>query len=417
MIDKNDRKNMLEIINENICLNIKCFKWFHKHNSRKYDEMFDYDTNNFNFSEFDVKSQAEIIDNFYNLKIISDPLLFQSNELETDKNLNKIESHERIIQKSRKFLWEPLQLDVIEGKETEKKFKIKYNKYTYIVCKYLDENSEFNILYSGSLIRIGKFFMKVMALRLDDNLKQNFHSSHFINSDDKVDSICRICFKSELENNLESETKDYLNGNELISVCNCKGSLKYIHISCLTQWIQSKIEINYEYLNPNIFKIKVKNFSCEICRKYFPIFVNSTYSNGPIFLLEFLKSKKNFIFFKTKIISDEMSIEKIEESKNIKNDEEEFLLIELNKYNKSISFGRESKHLNNKTTVVLDDISVSRKHCLIYYDEKINNLRIKDLGSKFGTLLSMPGDIIINHSKLVLQKGNTVYHMKMKYIK
>ena len=56
---------------------------------------------------------------------------------------------------------------------------------------------------------------------------------------------CRICFEPE---------------GELISPCNCIGTLKYIHRECLQKWRKT--------LPINIFNNK-RDIRCEICQKYY----------------------------------------------------------------------------------------------------------------------------------------------------
>jgi E3 ubiquitin-protein ligase DOA10 len=78
---------------------------------------------------------------------------------------------------------------------------------------------------------------------------------------------CRYCLSTE---NLEN----------LIIPCNCEGSLKYVHQSCLKQWIEAqKIHkiLTFEYL----FTIP-----CEICK--YNIRCTLSFENNP--LIAFLKS-------------------------------------------------------------------------------------------------------------------------------
>ena len=62
---------------------------------------------------------------------------------------------------------------------------------------------------------------------------------------------CKFCF-------MTTHTDD----NPLLSICICKGSMKFIHLACLRQWIDLKtIEKESNFLETYFFK----NFSCEIC--------------------------------------------------------------------------------------------------------------------------------------------------------
>jgi E3 ubiquitin-protein ligase DOA10 len=43
---------------------------------------------------------------------------------------------------------------------------------------------------------------------------------------------CRVCYGDDDEND---------NTNTLINPCNCKGSIEWIHIGCLRQWLESRL--------------------------------------------------------------------------------------------------------------------------------------------------------------------------------
>ena len=78
------------------------------------------------------------------------------------------------------------------------------------------ENSQLNPLYNNLFI-------------VDREIEISSSNSSDSNVDDESvnsDAECRIC----LENNSEEE---------LITVCNCKGSVKYVHKSCIENWINS----------------------------------------------------------------------------------------------------------------------------------------------------------------------------------
>ncbi len=67
----------------------------------------------------------------------------------------------------------------------------------------------------------------------------------------KDQQICRIC--------LSEEEPD----NTLINPCSCTGSMKYIHITCLKEWLEGKKHMKEtEVVNSYIWK----NLECEICK-------------------------------------------------------------------------------------------------------------------------------------------------------
>lgn len=75
---------------------------------------------------------------------------------------------------------------------------------------------------------------------------------------------CRICF---------GET-DEIN-DPFISICKCKGSMKYIHFLCLQKWVQNRVTFKTTtYLHSYVWK----NFDCEICKEDLPCTSFPSYS-------------------------------------------------------------------------------------------------------------------------------------------
>lgn len=367
--------NIFEILKSNKYVNVKCFKWLHSKSSRKYDEMFDYDTKEFIFSEFNISEKGTIVDNFKSLKFLD------NQELECNYEESEI----------REFINFNMVISKITKHEYHNEFSIMYNKFAYIVCKYYEDKDENLIIHEGRIIKIGKFLLKNLMFNIEGNLKFCCNVTYFNNDDNNENISCKICFNFS---------------KDMISICNCKGSLKYIHIQCLEKWINSKSDIEYKYIGPNYFNLILKNFYCEICKKTFPLAL--TDNEGTIkHLISSLKTKRNFIIFKKKLIKDEHS------SSNFENEYEkivEYMYIEFPGY-KNLSIGRDKI-----SDIQLDDISVSRRHSALFIDKDKRAVKIKDINSKFGTLLNMKEDIIITETnyKATVQKGNSVYHFKLK---
>lgn len=63
--------------------------------------------------------------------------------------------------------------------------------------------------------------------------------------------MCKICLSEEEDN------------NPLISPCNCTGSMKFIHVGCLKEWLEGKKHMKETpFVNSYIWK----NLECEICK-------------------------------------------------------------------------------------------------------------------------------------------------------
>ncbi len=185
--------------------------------------------------------------------------------------------------------------------------------------------------------------------------------------------VCRLCYLSE------STITD-----PLISPCNCSGSMKYIHLSCLKNSIKLKYhQKKSEYYEMFLFQ----NYHCEICLSTYPKYI--IYKTKIYYLIDIdLARFDNYVICDLNQYIDNnnhisrfgMLIFKIEEGKEI-------------------SLGRKkSNHIK------LKDISISRNHCLI--TKKGNDLLMKDLGSKFGTMKYINDYYEINlKEKLVLVSG------------
>ena len=67
---------------------------------------------------------------------------------------------------------------------------------------------------------------------------------------------CRICMEEEWEPE-----------NFLVSLCNCRGSCREVHLLCLKKWLQSKVVAMSSEL---VTTFNFTRFECEICKARFP---------------------------------------------------------------------------------------------------------------------------------------------------
>lgn len=70
----------------------------------------------------------------------------------------------------------------------------------------------------------------------------------------------------------------------------------------------------------------------------------------------------------------------------------------------------------HESDVRINDISVSRSHATLKYDSTTGKLLLKDLKSKFGTLVLLKRPIEIQTSKIHLQIGRTYMEAKLMNI-
>jgi hypothetical protein len=183
------------------------------------------------------------------------------------------------------------------------------------------------------------------------------------NNNNNNKPYCRLCYQSE------STVTD-----PLISPCNCNGSMKYIHLSCL----KNSIKLKYHKKSNNYYDMFLfQNYSCEICLSMYPKYI--IYKTQVYFLIDIDLDK-----FENYVLCD--LTQYIDNNKKISHFG--YLMFKIED-DVELSLGRKK---NNH--IKLKDISVSRNHCII---KKIdNNLYMKDLGSKFGTMKYINNYLDIN---------------------
>ena len=209
--------------------------------------------------------------------------------------------------------------------------------------------------------------------------KNNDEESSEKNSD-STQKVCRICYQEEDDEN-----------NPLIQPCLCSGSMKFIHLKCLKQWIYTRSCIlieNNEYCN--IFLLK--EVDCELCKNKLPDYVR--HKNKLYKIIEFNTKFKNYLSF------ENLTLDK-QKNKFI-------YIINLDKEQK-IKMGR-----GHDANILLSDISVSRVHCFLNIEN--NNVFLEDNNSKYGTLvLIQTNKINLSESIFLnLQIGRTFINCKVK---
>ena len=196
---------------------------------------------------------------------------------------------------------------------------------------------------------------------------------------EKKNKVCRICYMEEEDD------------NPLVQPCICSGSMKFIHLSCLKQWIGTRSCIKIDALEDcSIFLIKP--VECELCKTKFPDYINH---EGILFpLLDFSKEYESYLTL---------------ESLTLDKQKNKFIYaINLEKSRK-LKVGR-----GHESNIILSDISVSRVHCYMVIENK--KVFLEDNDSKFGTLVLVqtPSIKISEELPLYLQIGRTFFAIKIK---
>ena len=208
----------------------------------------------------------------------------------------------------------------------------------------------------------------------------NIHKSINKLNINKLEKICRICYTEE-----DSDPK-----NPLVQPCKCSGSMKYIHLNCLKQWLFAKSCKRLEKKN-NFSTFIVKPVECELCKTKLPDFI---IHNDKLYeLLDFRTEFENHLTIESLTID--------------KNNNKCLYVINLDD-NYSIKIGRGSQ-----SDLTLSDISVSRVHSIITIFDQ--NIFIEDNNSKFGTLVLVqsPNLKLGDNLPLYIQIGRTFLECRM----
>ena len=190
--------------------------------------------------------------------------------------------------------------------------------------------------------------------------------------------ICKICY---------SEENDREN-NPLVHLCNCNGGLRFSHFMCIKKWMETKLQIK-ENEKKTVKSYNIKSFNCELCKTPYPFKFKISGIEKPFELIDLQKPLGcDYIILE--------SLNQMKENCNIKS----IHVIQLNNDDLIIGRGHESD-------IRINDISVSRNHAKLKYDKDKGTILLRDLKSKFGTLVLIKKPLEIKEKKIHIQIGRT----------
>ena len=190
--------------------------------------------------------------------------------------------------------------------------------------------------------------------------------------------LCKICY---------SEDNDKEN-NPLVHLCNCNGGLRFSHFMCIKKWMETKLLIK-ENNKKTVKCYFIKSFNCEICKTPYPFKFKLTGIEKPFELIDLQKPiGRDYIILE--------SLNQVKDNCNIKC----IHVIQLNNDDLIIGRGHESD-------IRINDISVSRNHAKLKYNQENGTILLRDLKSKFGTLVLIKKPLEIKEKKIHIQIGRT----------
>lgn len=269
----------------------------------------------------------------------------------------------------------------------ERKYKckeneiIKFGKITFLVKK-IHFQPEKLIIKKGYdkndiNIQLNHSYNEKTVPKNDD--KKSYFSEKI---SQKKQKTCRICYSAEEDPN-----------NPLVQPCLCTGSLKYIHLSCLKQWINTKFYIKKDS-NSLCITYLIKKAECELCKTQFPDYISH---NDRLYDIKNIES-----CFNNYLILESLTLD-IHKYKVV-------YIVSLDNIEQPIIVGRaKGSH------IFISDISVSRIHCKIIIDNN-KNIFFEDNFSKFGTLILIqaPKIILCDNLNLNIQIGRSFISCKIK---
>ena len=202
------------------------------------------------------------------------------------------------------------------------------------------------------------------------------------------EKICKVCYL----NNYDREN------NPLMSMCKCSGGIKFTHFLCIKTWMKTKL-VFVENSKKTVKNYYLPCLNCEICKTPFPT----------KFRIKGLDKTFELIDIDRPTEQEYLVLESLNQMKNNSN----FKSIHVIKLTgEDIIFGR-----NKECDIYINDISVSRNHALLKYNVNDGKILIKDLKSRFGTLVLVQKPLKINDKKIHLQIGRTYIGANTMYSK
>lgn len=248
-----------------------------------------------------------------------------------------------------------------------------------------EQNDNKHVLQENDVIKLGRYKLRVKQLVAQSSKREDDSSAptevpdlrlddgdpplSFVASDDMQ---CRICL---LEGNQANDP--------LISPCDCKGSIRFVHLECLRHWINGRLNF-HEQLHKPIF---VKQLLCELCKIPYPTAIS--YNNERMQVVTVPKTEPPFLVLENMVGSHQKGVHVISMSSK-----------------KDLKLGR-----GHESDVRIPDVSISRYHATIRFVD--GNFQLEDHNSKFGTLVSLRKAFAIGDTVAALQVGRSVVKLSV----
>ena len=285
------------------------------------------------------------------------------------------------------------------------------NRFWYVIRsknQIHEENDEDYVLNQNDIIKLGDKKYEVTKIRINkaDGNYEGFRDSKNYNISEinkKAGPIFKFDIKNDKYKVQESlENKDCENegekcwiclqssstsiDNPLINICKCKN--KFVHYLCLKQYLQTKIKIRKNFKH-TVCTYCCNKFNCDMCLTPYPTRFKISEFNKEYELVDLnLPEKFNYMILE--------SLDFVKEKDNIKR----IHVIKLT--GDEIYIGR-----NGVNDVIDEDLTVSRNHAILKYNQAEGEVVLENRSETYGTLVLIKGNIKMKEKNLNLQIGNS----------
>jgi len=251
-------------------------------------------------------------------------------------------------------------------------------------------------LVEGDIIKLGRFKFRVRQmvssatggqqpeLRLDDSgayCCANPERLSVMGENGQTElsqTLCRICL-------LEGPAED----DPLVSPCQCKGSIEFVHLGCLRHWIKGRLNLSDAPGGSYFFR----PLACELCKAVYPTYVHAVgVDRQP--LVEVPRTQPPFIVLENMVRDSQQHTSRG--------------LHVISLAEKVLKLGR-----GHESDVRIADVSISRCHATIRFHR--GSFLLEDNNSKFGTLVALKKPRPLEAgSPISIQMGRTVLALTLQ---
>lgn len=260
-----------------------------------------------------------------------------------------------------------------------------------------DMNNSSHSLSESDLMKLGRFKFRVRQmvasadaatqpeLRLEDHQSApaSCRTDDPEDADARRTACCRICLLDGSDDP----------SDPLIRPCQCKGSIAFVHLGCLRQWIKGRLSLP-DTQNGSYF---YKQLGCELCRSPYPTYVDRETSEGSSreTLVEVPRTAPPFIVLE-----------------NMARDSQQHSCRGLHVISlaegKLLKLGR-----GHESDIRIADVSISRCHATVRFHQ--GQFILEDHNSKFGTLVALRKPLALNQGgSTSIQVGRSVLKLSLQ---